>query len=151
MNNNQKSSAVFSTLSDAEARTVLARNALGRIAYSRHNRVDIEPLNYVVDADWMYGRTSAGSKISTLAHQHWCAFEVDEVQSMFEWTSVVVQGTFHVLNPDGDATNSYQHGLAVLRAFYADTLLDEDYAPHRTTLFRISIDTITGRSAQPKR
>ena len=148
MSNSQNSSIVFSTLSEVEARVVLSRNSLGRLAYSRHNRVDIEPLYYVLNADWMYGRTSAGSKIATLAHQHWCAFEVDEVRSMFDWTSVVVQGSFHVLNPAGDVT-AYEHGLALLRAFYAGTLMDDDYAPHRTTLFRISIGSISGRSAQP--
>ena len=147
MSNHQNSSTVFSVLSEAEARVVLGRNSFGRVAYAHRNRVDIEPLHYVVDADWMYGRTSAGSKISTLAHQPWCAFEVDEVRSMFDWTSVVVKGSFHVLNPDGDV---YQHGLALLRAFYAGTLMDDDYAPHRTTLFRIAIDSISGRSAQPK-
>jgi hypothetical protein len=49
----------------------------------------------VYEGGWIYGRTSAGAKLTTLAHRRWLAFEVDEVRGVFDGASVVVQGSFH--------------------------------------------------------
>ncbi len=66
-------------LTGTEAQALLVRNSVGRIAFSQHDRVDIEPLHYVYDAPWIFGRTSSGAKLLTLEHNHWCALETDEV------------------------------------------------------------------------
>ena len=47
----------FRTLEADESRTLLARHRVGRIAYALHDRVDIEPVHYVYDGDWLFGRT----------------------------------------------------------------------------------------------
>src|SRR5688500_557830 len=87
------------SLSETEARAVLARHHVGRIAFSFRDRVDIEPIHYVSDGDWIYGRTSVGTKLATLAHHPWCAFEVDEARDTFDWESAVVRGSFYLLDP----------------------------------------------------
>lgn len=135
---------LFRSLSDGEAREVLSRHSMGRIAYSWRDRVDIEPLHFVADGDWLYGRTAPGTKLSLLAHQPWCAFEVDEVRGMFDWTSVVVKGAFYVL----DATsNEHERALSLLRQLVPHTGQAGDPTPHRTIVFRIHISEISGRSA----
>ena len=50
------------TLSREECEQILARNHVGRMAYAWKNRVDIEPLHYVFDGHWLYGRTSQGPR-----------------------------------------------------------------------------------------
>ena len=85
---------VIRALKSDEAQALLARNSVGRIAFSHRDRVDIEPIHYVYAAPWIYGRTSQGAKLLTLAHNQWCAFETDEVHGMFDWESVVVKGPF---------------------------------------------------------
>jgi nitroimidazol reductase NimA-like FMN-containing flavoprotein (pyridoxamine 5'-phosphate oxidase superfamily) len=72
------------TLSREECTAILARNHVGRIAYARENRVDIEPLNYVYHDGWLYGRTSRGAKLAA-TDATWApvAFEVDEVEELF--------------------------------------------------------------------
>lgn len=136
---------VFSTLGDADARALLARHHVGRIAFSLHDRVDIEPVHYVFDGDWLFGRTSMGTKLSTLSHHPWCAFEVDEVRSLFDWTSVVVKGSFHLLDPE--PAGNYQRAFALLSALIPDTFSPDDPVPHRTILFGIYAREITGRAA----
>ena len=136
---------VFRTLPDVDARSLLARHHVGRIAYSLHDRVDIEPVHYSYDGDWLYGRTSMGTKLSTLAHHPWCAFEVDEVQALFDWASVVVKGSFHLLDPE--STGAYGRAFELVSSLLPDTFLPEDPVPHRTVLFGIYIAEISGRAA----
>ena len=44
-----------------EAQALLVRNRVGRIAFSQQDRVDVEPIHYVYDAPWIFGRTSTGA------------------------------------------------------------------------------------------
>jgi nitroimidazol reductase NimA-like FMN-containing flavoprotein (pyridoxamine 5'-phosphate oxidase superfamily) len=139
----------FLELSDADAIALLERNHVGRLAFTFHDRVDIEPISYVFDDRAVYGRTSAGHKLTTLLHHPWVAFEVDEVDGPYEWRSVVVHGTFYLLDATGGDRDreAYAHAMKVLRRFDASALTTEDAAPHRTIVFRLFADEITGRAA----
>ncbi len=138
---------VFVTLDDSEARALLARHRVGRIAYSLHDRVDIEPIHFVFDGEWLFGRTSMGTKLSMLAHHPWCAFEVDEVHNLFDWTSVVVKGSFYLLDPEAGSPGLYQRALGLLTSLIPETFTPYDPVPHRTLLFGIFAHEVSGRSA----
>lgn len=143
----------FRALDKAESQAILSRNHVGRIAYSFHDRVDVEPIHYVSDGGWIYGRTSPGTKLATLSHHRWVAFEVDEIDGPFDWRSVVVHGTVYWLTPnasDGSQRDA-EAGLALLRNFLPETLTEDDPTPFRTVLFRISASEVTGRCASTVR
>ena len=140
---------VIGALRGDEAQALLTRNHVGRIAFSLHDRVDVEPVHYVYEAPWIFGRTSKGTKLSTLLHHPWCAFEVDEVRGPFDWTSVVVKGTFHLLDPEIGSPDTYQRADALLRNLVPGTFSADDPAPHRHIVFGIFIQEITGRTAHP--
>ncbi|HKT07893.1 MAG TPA: pyridoxamine 5'-phosphate oxidase family protein [Gemmatimonadaceae bacterium] len=139
----------FRALDKAESQAILLRNHVGRIAYSFHDRVDIEPIHYVCDGGWIYGRTSPGTKLATLSHHRWVAFEVDEVDGPFDWRSVVVHGTVYWLTSDAShaSPGDAETGLTLLRTFLPETLTERDPTPFRTVLFRLSTSEITGRCA----
>jgi nitroimidazol reductase NimA-like FMN-containing flavoprotein (pyridoxamine 5'-phosphate oxidase superfamily) len=141
----------FRDLTDQESRALLDRQRAGRIAYSFHDRVDIQPIHYAVSGNWLYGRTSRGGKFMTLAHNPWCAFEVDEVRAMFDWDSVVVKGHLELLDPELASENAYEEGLQLMQALVPGTFTDHDPVPHRLILFRVHMSEITGRSARPAR
>ena len=129
---------------------ILARNQVGRLAFSSHDRVDIQPIHYVYDGGWIYGRTSPGSKMRTILHNCWVAFEVDEVHGLFDWRSVVAHGACYVLDPEGSPREqeAYQHALTLLRRLVPGTLTEEDPVAFRSTLFRVHVDEVTGREAR---
>ncbi len=129
-----------------ESRALLARNHVGRIAFSLHDRVDVEPIHYVFSDPWIFGRTSQGAKLLSLAHNQWCAFETDEVHGLFDWSSVVVKGQF---TPRGSpyARWDYDRALAALRRLLPRTLTDEDPTPHRDIIFGIHASEISGRTS----
>ena len=139
----------FSELSDRSARALLARNHVGRIAFSFRDRVDIQPIHYVYDNEWLVGRTGVGSKLVKLAHNPWCAFEVDEVHGLFHWDSVVVHGSFTLLDPKVGSSDLYSRALELLQRFIPGTMSDRDPVPEREILFAIHLDDIRGRSARP--
>jgi nitroimidazol reductase NimA-like FMN-containing flavoprotein (pyridoxamine 5'-phosphate oxidase superfamily) len=138
---------VYATLDEAETRALLARHRVGRLAYSLHDRVDIEPVHYVYDGAWLFGRTSVGTKLSTLAHHPWCALEVDEVHGLFNWVSVVVKGSFHLLDPESGSPDAYRRALALLTEIVPETFTVDDPVPHRAILFGIYAQEITGRGS----
>ena len=141
--------AEFRELTLNESRTLLANNSVGRLAFTLHDRVDIAPISYANDDAWIFGRTSKGAKLASLLHHPWCAFEVDEVRGPFDWSSVVVKGSFHLLDPEIGSPDTYQRAEAMLRDLVPGTFSVDDPAPHRDIVFGIFIQEITGRTAGP--
>jgi nitroimidazol reductase NimA-like FMN-containing flavoprotein (pyridoxamine 5'-phosphate oxidase superfamily) len=139
----------FSELSEQSARALLARNHVGRLAFTYRDRVDIQPIHYIYDQHWLLGRTSVGSKLVKLAHHPWCALEVDEVHGPFHWDSVVVHGSFTMLDPKLGSSDLYERAIERLQRFIPAAFTDADPAPDRVIPFAIHIDELHGRSARP--
>ena len=131
---------------------ILARNHVGRIAFGQGHRIDIEPIHYAYEGGWIYGRTSHGAKLEATGYA-WSpvAFEVDEVEDVFRWRSVVVHGGFYTVPSEGAAWQEaeWQKGVDLLRQIVPETLSADDPAPHRHIIFRIAVQEITGREATP--
>ena len=136
-------------LTRAECDALLARNHVGRIAFSFHDRVDLEPVHYVYSNGWLHGRTSPGTKLSTLRHHPWVAFEVDEIEGLFDWKSVIVHGVVHIPDPDGspDDVASFASILAHIREIVPHALEDADPTPERQVLVRVYAEEVTGRAS----
>ena len=142
-------------LEDCEA--VLARNHVGRLAYALGGRVDIEPLHYVYSKGWIYGRTSYGTKLEATGNNHYgwwpVGFEVDEVEALFQWRSVVIHGGIHTAAAESEAWEAepevWQEAVRQFRTLVPDAFGDDDPTPFRSVLFRISVTEMTGREALP--
>lgn len=136
-------------LSRPEAEAILARNHVGRIAFAQGNGVDVEPIHYVWDAGWLYGRTSPGGKLEVLRHRYWVAFEVDEAEHLLSWRSVVVRGGFYTLPADGAAwqRSASEHARTLLQRLLPGSFTPADPTPWRSVLFRIAAQEVVGREA----
>jgi nitroimidazol reductase NimA-like FMN-containing flavoprotein (pyridoxamine 5'-phosphate oxidase superfamily) len=133
-----------------EAMPVLRRNQVGRLAYTLHDEVEVQPVHYVVDGRWIYVRTSPGGKTAVLRRNRWIAFQTDEVESAFSWRSVLVRGTAYTLSEDAtpDLVRRYQRARTFLRRVFPAALTPDDPVPFRTILLGIHIEEITGREAR---
>ena len=140
----------FRPMTERESRMLLRRNHVGRIAFTFKDRVDIEPIGYLLKGDWLYGRTSFGQKLVQLKHNPWVAFEVDEVDGPFDWKSVVVHGTVYFLNAEGQEHADFAKAISLFRTREPRTMAERDPAPHRTVFFRIHLDRVSGRMATTK-
>jgi nitroimidazol reductase NimA-like FMN-containing flavoprotein (pyridoxamine 5'-phosphate oxidase superfamily) len=140
---------IFRELARDEIEAILERNNVGRLAFSVHDRVDIQPIHYVYERGWLYGRTSEGEKITTLTHNQWVAFEVDEIKDIFDWRSVVLHGSFWILHPRGStrAEELWAKAARLVGKIVPGALTEHDPVGFRQTLFRIAISDVRGREA----
>ena len=129
---------------------MLARHNVGRIAYTFRDRVDVEPIGFVYADGALVFRTAPGSKIETLEHHPWVALEIDEVEGVFDWRSVVVHGTTYVLRETGNEAElrAYLAAVTALRRLVPATFDDADPVPFRSIVVKLHIDHITGRTAR---
>ncbi len=140
---------VFRELDHTACEAVLARNAVGRVAYPVHDGVDITPVHYAYVDGWIYGRTSPGAKLNAIPLTPRVAFEVDEVRGLFDWRSVVARGPFYTLveGTDPHQMVDWQPGVQALERLLPGTFTPEDPVSFRTVVFRIHAVDITGREA----
>lgn len=143
---------VFRDLHRDEIEEIIARNKVGRIAFAFHDRVDIQPIHYVYERGWLYGRTSEGEKIATLHHNQWVAFEIDEIKDTFDWRSVVVHGSFWRIHPLGSphAEEIWAKAAELVARIVPGALTEQDPVGFRQILFRIAVSDVRGREAQRK-
>lgn len=148
-----KEHPTFRNLTRDEANAVLSRNNVGRIAYAKGNQVEIIPVHYVHRGDWIYGRTTPGGRIERTADPWWpVAFQVDEIDGLFDWRSVVVKGGLYLVPKDGAAweREAWADGVEALRSLLPEALADDDPVPERSAVFRIAVQEVTGRQASTR-
>jgi uncharacterized protein len=148
----RRDDVAFRELERDEIEVMLARNNVGRLAFSFHDRVDVQPIHYVYEHGWVYGRTSEGDKIMALSHNQWVAFEIDEIDGVFDWKSVVVHGSFWILHPRGSAhaEELWIKAAELVSKIVPGTLTENDPVSFRQTLFRIAVSDVRGREASTR-
>lgn len=142
---------LFSVLGRKACEAILARNSVGRIAFSLHDSVRIVPIHYAYASGWIYGRTAAAGKLEEILRNRRVAFEVDEHTQLFEWRSVVASGPLYLIEPGTTPSDRRTHTKAVslIRELVPSAMTDSDPVPFRDQLFRIRVAEITGRASGP--
>lgn len=141
----------FLVLTHEDCRRILERNHVGRLAFVNGNRVDIEPIGYVVSRDWIFFRSAYGAKLEALIRNPFVAFEVDQIAAPTSWASVVAHGTIYMLPADGGPVEQreFARAVAALREVNPVTFTAADPTPYRETVYGLHIDSLAGRMAQP--
>ncbi|HME82238.1 MAG TPA: pyridoxamine 5'-phosphate oxidase family protein [Candidatus Eremiobacteraceae bacterium] len=98
-------------LSEDEIEDVLEREFLGRIGCHADDRTYVVPVTYVYENGAVYGQSAEGLKLRMMrANPHVC-FEVDRMDDLASWRSVIAWGRFEELRGA-----HADHGLALLMA-----------------------------------
>lgn len=141
----------FRELGRREIDEILGRNHVGRIAYTGPKRVEMVPVHYISQGGWIYGRTTPGTLLERTAAKRplHVAFEVDEVDELFEWRSVIVHGELSIASEDemGLDREGWMKGVGMLRRLIPDSFRSDDPVPFRTAIFRIAVQEAAGREA----
>jgi nitroimidazol reductase NimA-like FMN-containing flavoprotein (pyridoxamine 5'-phosphate oxidase superfamily) len=79
---------------------VLHSATVGRIGVHSEGRIYVVPITYVYDGDAVYGHSALGLKIKMMRTSPDVCFEVDEIDDLSNWQSVIAQGRYEELVGD---------------------------------------------------
>jgi uncharacterized protein len=135
---------------------VLKSQYIGRIGCHVEGETYIVPVTYAYDQDCVYAHSGDGLKIRMMRENNNVCFEVEHLENMGNWQTVVAQGTFEELHGD-DAT----HGLQLLTHKLSPVIISEtipsghemlkspanviDFTKLKAVAFRIRFHKMTGR------
>jgi nitroimidazol reductase NimA-like FMN-containing flavoprotein (pyridoxamine 5'-phosphate oxidase superfamily) len=120
------------SLASDECWRLLSTKNLGRLAFLDGERLELLPVNYLVESDSIVFASVPGSKLRSTRTKPDVAFEIDDSDGVAEW-SVVVHGVARRINsgPEIEASG--------IRSLHALTPLD------KWNYVRIEPSEITGR------
>lgn len=149
---------MFETLSDKQITGVVANNIIGRLGCHADGRTYVVPISYAYSGDYIYARTFEGLKIDMMRKNPEVCFQVDEMESMADWKSVIIWGTFEEINDKSER----EKGLKILMSRILPQLASEtvklapewpfpgnDLSAIEGIVFRIYIKEMTGRLEKP--
>ena len=141
-------------LNEEQIEQVLTTNVIGRIACYADEKIYIVPITYLYVDGCLLGHTIIGMKTKMLKKNPKCCFEVDSMQNMANWQSVIAWGTFEELQGE-QAKSAMQklinHFIPMMTSESSQPThgLDELYqmeALHlKAIVYRINIEKKTGR------
>ena len=144
---------VIKEMTEPECHAMLAGTNVARLACARANQPYIVPIQFGFEGGYLYSFSTDGQKIDWMRQNSLVCLEIDEVTTQMQWASVVVLGYYEELPP------TLQHAdlrRVAERLFQKRPMWWEpgsvELASHeqRTPIvFRIRIDSVTGRRATP--
>jgi hypothetical protein len=139
----------FHDLTRRQIEYVLSRNHVARVAFLSADRIELRPVHYVFHAGALYGRTTFETKGLTWLVRPEVVFEVDEVDDLFDWRSIIVRGQVSLLRRDGppEQASAYWAAVDAIRTFIPAAFMEHDPTPHRDVVVRIDPNEMTGREA----
>ena len=132
-------------LSEEEALALIGTGKIGRLGCVDNGEPYVVPINYVFEDGTIYSHSLPGRKIDALrAHSRAC-LQVDEIQSDFEWRSVIAYGDFEEIRTPSDRRSVIAKLLARFPLLTpVESVMARDVSPPDSIVFRIRVDRITG-------
>ncbi|HPH47800.1 MAG TPA: pyridoxamine 5'-phosphate oxidase family protein, partial [Chryseolinea sp.] len=89
---------MIGTLNKLQIDFLLRSELLGRIGCSADGITYVIPITYVYDGKYILAHTREGTKIEMMRKNANVCFEVDRIQDMANWQSVIIQGKYEELS-----------------------------------------------------
>lgn len=84
-------------LNGPEIERLLYKQSVGRIGCGDRDTIYVVPISYVYDGQYVYCHTHEGLKVGLMRKNPRVCFEVDHMQNMANWQSVIAHGQFEEL------------------------------------------------------
>lgn len=142
-------------LNEAQIDQLLRSEVIGRIGCHQDGRTYVVPVTYYYDGQALYGHSGVGLKIRMMrANPHVC-FEVDHLENMANWQSVIMGGVYEELS-GAEAQQAMQMLVNRLLPLIASESSQPshgleagghraDTAGHQAVVYRIRVQEKTGR------
>jgi uncharacterized protein len=98
-----KSIIMFETLNKKQINELISENLVGHLGCHADGKTYVVPISYAYDGKYLYARSFEGMKLQMMRKNPNVCFQVDQRESMADWKSVIMWGTFEEL--DGEQRN----------------------------------------------
>jgi hypothetical protein len=142
------------TLSEDQIRHLLYTQLIGRIGCCADGQMYVVPVTYAYHDNYIYAHSREGQKVGLMRKNTAVCFQVDAIENMRNWRSVIVWGEYEELTswPERDT------GMKILRERLMPFATGETVRPHRlqhppeiiekerkAVVYRIKIQKASGR------
>lgn len=137
-----------------EIEKVLRQQIIGRLACHANDKTYIVPISYAYDGIYIYGHTYEGMKIRMMRENPKVCFEVEIMENMANWKSVIAWGEFEELTDSEKRKKATQELLdRTLPIITSETVKITPHWPFPPTdlnkvngiVFRIKLTEKTGK------
>jgi nitroimidazol reductase NimA-like FMN-containing flavoprotein (pyridoxamine 5'-phosphate oxidase superfamily) len=151
---------MFKTLNASEIEDVISGNIIGRLGCHADGKTYVVPISYAYDGKYIYAHTLEGLKISMMRKNPEVCFQIDEMENMANWRSVVTWGTFEELTDAKERNNALDKLVArnspgisseTIKLSPAWPFPTKDYSHIEGIVFSIRLAEKTGRSESADR
>lgn len=144
------------TLNKTERLNLLASNYVGNLSYIYRNRPYIAPITYFFNKDTneIIGYSAEGHKVKAMRKNNNVCINVNEVESVNSWKSVLAQGVFTELTGSEAKAKLHQFSLGVKdliitkehrKLDFISEFSSKIYKDDLPVIFIIKVEEITGR------
>lgn len=144
------------SLNPEELTELLSHNYIGRLGYIAHGSPYVIPITYFYDEETksIISYSGEGHKIKAMRKNSLVSLEVDEIESIYDWKSVLIHGTYTELEriDAKHALHQFSNGVKdILRrtekrdAQFISEFSSKIYFDGNPIVFRIKIDEIKGK------
>ena len=95
-------------LSSGQIEEVLNKGLVGRIGCSADGETYIVPISYGYDGQFIYCHTKEGKKTEMMRKNPHICFQVDDMTSMANWKSVILQCDYQELTAEAERVKALQ-------------------------------------------
>jgi uncharacterized protein len=141
-------------LKTEEIETLLHQSVLGRIGYSDGKSIYVVPISFMYDGGYVYCHTHEGLKTAILRNNPTVCFEVERLENLANWQTVIAHGDFEELTDPALRLNALQKLHARRLPFITSQttrltdewpFVSEALAQLPGVTFRIGLTSKTGR------
>jgi nitroimidazol reductase NimA-like FMN-containing flavoprotein (pyridoxamine 5'-phosphate oxidase superfamily) len=145
---------MFGKLSSTQIEKVISDNFVGRLGCHADGKTYVVPISYAYDGQFIYARTFEGLKISMMRKNPKVCFQIDEMENMANWKSVVTWGTYEELKNEEERNEGLEKLISrMLPEISSETVKlspqwpfpTNDFTKIRGIIFRIRLTEKTGR------
>lgn len=145
---------MLGNLNEDQIEEILHQNVIGRIGCNADGVTYVVPLNYIYDGVNIYAHSSLGMKIAMMRKNPDICFQVDDIQSMVNWRSVIAWGKYEELTDDLERAQAIQkfkdRMIALLaedslRTVYGATQRSDAAATQKSIWYRIVLNKKSGK------
>ena len=144
---------MIGSLTKSQCERILLGSMIGRIGCYSSGKSYVVPITYVFDNGYIYAHSKEGLKVKMMRKNPEVCFQVDQIDNMANWRSVILWGKFEELKNNSEQEKALKILIHGLQAFPTSDSVKPpksklDMSPHKEkkpVIYRILIEEISGR------